>query len=277
MSYHEFAQHLGSFDHLSELGVTNFFTNSNSYWGDMKRLSPGAVEHFQQIFNAKDIDATKILAMGAEHNDNIRVIDHQNYKVYWEMNAEKDSSPAMRLWCDSFITKESIPMIVSPADCCVIVITGIDKADGKRFIALVHAGFIGALLNIVSKTVERIQSIYSCDRGDFRAFMFPYVNGDRFIKTPQDTRVILAQSLPEWSDFLRDAESGISVSFGKKVERELEILGIPFETTGIDTFEANKNGYLYSESYLKSTNDDRTKRFGVGICLALPNSLEDKS
>jgi copper oxidase (laccase) domain-containing protein len=260
------SDNLGSFKSLHDQNVINFFTYSNQDWGDMKRLTPGAQAKYDAIFKRFGVSPERMLAMGAEHGDTIRFIDNENYEVFWGVNPEKDTR-IMRLWSDGFITKERIPIIVSPGDCCVVAITGVDREDGKRFIIVVHAGFTGAILKIVTKAVNLAHHYFLFANDSLTAYSFPHVSREHYVKPANDPRVQRAIKKPEWTQYLHQKDDNIVVAFGEKVESELRDLGIRYESSQIDTFDANRNGLLQSESYQKSINGDRSLRFGIGFCI----------
>lgn len=265
MSLQFFKNGTGNFTHLTVNGIYNFFTYSNDIWGNMRLTEESASKHFQQLFSQFQLPNTYILSIGAEHNDAIRVIDQDNYNIYAQLNEQK--KPIINLTCDAIITKERLPIIITPGDCAVVILTGIDARDGKRFMAMIHAGFTGAILQITTKTIQRIHELYDVENTDIQAAVFPYINGEHYVKSYNDTRLLTIIDQPEWQSFLDKREEGVAISFGKKVEAELIALDITFESSKIDTYIGQKDGILYSERFQREHNYQRIERFGVGAMI----------
>lgn len=256
---------LKSFDSLTTLGVINFFTYSNEFWGDMSSRSKDSESKFKRIFSDSGVEAQTMLSILPEHNDNVRVIDRDNLKIHKIF--QKTGSSILKLSCDAIVTKEKVPLILTPGDCAAVFLTGIDESDGKRFVALIHSGFTGAILDIVSKTITAAKSVYKFNNSDLVAAVLPYIDGKHYVKKLEDDRVRMVIKNPMWKNALKETENAVEVNYGRKLEDEIAALGIKFESTGMDTYKENAAGNLFSQTYLRDQKLIDTKRFGVGICL----------
>lgn len=256
---------LKSFQSFTDKEIVNFFTYSNHAWGDMSLRSKEAESKFKRIFSDFSIDSKTILSILPEHNDNVRIIDKDNLRIH-EM-IQKTSGSIIKLSCDAIVTKEKVPLIISPGDCAVIFLTGIDEQDGKKFIAIIHSGFTGAILDIVSKTVTAAKSVYKFNNSDLLAAVLPYINGKHYVKKLEDDRVQMVIDNSLWENALTKTENGLEVNYGKKLEDEIAALEIKFESTGMDTYDENSKGNLFSQTYLRDQKLLDTQRFGVGICI----------
>lgn len=262
---------LTSFPKLTELGVKNFFTHDNNFWGPMNLSNGKALQNYKVILDELDISSREFLYLAAEHNDNVRLVTEENlrfYKLFNKSELASDFLTPITLDGDSIVTKVTqIPLVITPADCSVILMTGLDKKDNTRFIILTHVGIFGAILQIYKKNLDLAHIYYDFENSDLEIFFFPGISAQNFTKPKSDFRSYLLED-SEWRDFTFDFGDRFGMDIEGKVSADLESYGVKHITkTGLDTYEEDKNDKLFS--YVRTTQIERVKsNFAVGVCLA---------
>jgi len=263
---------LGIFSGLSELGVKNIFTCDNKKWRNMSLLSnPRAIRKYERLFALTGIKHKEFIYIRPDHNDAIQVFTEENLLVYKLFNTVKKPYSNLKIlpiYIDGVITKEKIPIIISPADCLVLVLTAKDRKDKKRFMILVHAGMSGAYLNIHKKALKEAKSLYSFHVSDVEAYVFPYISERNYKKPSTNNNLLPFLKSFEWKNFIKRKGKRISLAFGKKIESDLRRIGIiKIFSSGIDTYEAQKEGRLFSFVYQKKRRAKKFKHFAVVVSL----------
>lgn len=260
---------VASFPRLTDSGVINGATTSHEAWGSMRVFDDGAEAKYQRFFNVLSVPTSKFLYMAPDHNDNVQVVTAENLAIYEMLNTSNSFNDISRIdiVTDAVITKESIPVVVTPADCVVACITGTDHHDGKRFVAVIHVGFTGALLGIVGKVLDIVQTKYSVDLSQCSAFVFPYIDGEHYQKPLKDKRVQMVINKEEWRPYLDVSHEVVSVDFGGKVAADLKKRVGSVGISEMYTYHGHTQETLYSHTYAKEHDEDATSRFVVSIAL----------
>ncbi|MCS7317048.1 MAG: laccase domain-containing protein [Candidatus Dojkabacteria bacterium] len=217
-----------------------------------------------QILKEKSI-TDKYIIMSTEGNNQISIIDEQNYFAYLLNNT--DEKNYIRLFCDCIIINHKIPVIVSPADCMIILVIGYNHKANSFIKCLIHVGFVGSILNLHIKSINFLKRLYLCNA--FEAFIFPYIFGEHYIKNVNDQRIKYALELDKnWRKYFVKTNSNsnlFNVYFANKVKDDLRKLGVDIYDSNLDTYTENQKGNLYSLTYLREHNMDTTQRFGILI------------
>lgn len=253
---------LQSFSNLNS--IVNFYTPSTPPWGNMRISEPDSLVKFVEAFrlSGKELRENQLVYMSVEHSDGIRFIDKNNVSIYQILQNED----LTKITADCVVTKlNNIGIIVTPADCAIVALTGIDKSDGQRFVAVMHLGLTGTILNLVSQTVSLIKHQYQIEDSQMQAAIFPHISAKHYRKTLSDKRYLLIKDNPEWKDCLDITETDVGFDFGAMIRKQLTRDGINFEDSGIDNYLPENQ--LFSHTYLKEHNQDETQRFGVGVAI----------
>lgn len=263
---------LCSFIRLSGDGVKNFFTYDNKRWGNMSLISnPRALSKYERLFPLCNIKNREFIYLRPDHNDGLQHVTHKNLQVYRLFNAIKKDYSNLTVYpihIDGIITKEKIPFIITPADCLILVLTAIDRKDKKRFIILIHAGMSGAYLNIHKKALCYAKNIYSFSTRDIEAFLFPSISEEHYKKPIMNNDLLPLLKMQEWKRFIVKKGKVVHLAFTRKIEYDLYKMGIKrIYSSGIDTYEAQKEGKLFSHVYQKRRKPKKSMHFAVVISL----------
>ncbi|MCA9380653.1 laccase domain-containing protein [Candidatus Dojkabacteria bacterium] len=258
---------LGFFTELEELGVKNFFTYDNSIWGHMGISSEDANEKYKKLFDLLEINLSEVIYIGSSHNNEVQFLDENNLPIYQAFNRH-DKSGFVVINTDGLITKlTNIPLIITPADCAIICITGVDKKDGKRFITNLHAGIYGTMLKIHTIALKLIRDNY--EASDMKVFIFPSVSSNYYKKSLDDKlRGRLAKD-PHWADFTNIEKDMFSMDIERKLVSDFKNEGIDegsIFVTGVNTYDEQEKGRLFSATYAKA-HDLPKRNFAVGLTL----------
>lgn len=263
---------LGMFKELNDLGITNFFTCSNAEWGSMKLPLARNFGKYQKIFHLLNIKSPNLVLLAPDHNDNVHVLTKENLIVYGLFNKDSAISGLIRISSDGIITKEKIPLVVTPADCVVVAICGVDLKDKRKFVILLHCGFTGTILQIVKKAIKTAHAYYDFCEKNLSAFVFPYIDGKHYVKELKNNQMFsyFKKELDgtRWKSFLKRENGHVEIDFGERLVADLTEIGIGnISSTGIDTYTAHEKGLLYSHVFAMEKRQDKGKRFAVGVSL----------
>lgn len=260
-------KNLAHFETLTSLGIKNFFTFDNAKWLNVvPRLEK---TEYLEIFTSMNLPLENIFYMGAEHLDNIRVVDESNialYKEFTKFEKYKNSVELNLVNCDGMITKENITILVAPADCAIICITGVDKKDNRRFIAVIHAGIFGTMLEIHKKALEKLKSLYEFNLSDLQSFIYPTIDGKNYVKSKEDkTRGHLFKD-NDWQNYVVDKGENFEVHFRNKIIDDLKSAGVTnIHISELNTYAENEKGNLFSYVYQKEKKVEEFRNFLVGF------------
>jgi len=262
---------LGYFPMLSKLKVKNFFTFDNKVWGNMRYTeNPSSLTRLNKAFKLVGIKSKKYICILSKHDSKVQFLNHRNLQVYGMFNREeeiKGSIEPLRLYIDGLITKLSFPIVIAPADCVVLVIYGKDSKDRKKFIMVLHLGVSGTYLKLHEKALKQAHMYYKFKNKDLKAFLFPYIHGENYLKTREDDTCNILNK-KEWKKYLIEVKNKIEVDFGRKIKDDLEKFDIKcIYDSELDTYEECKKGKLFSHTYLKEKRLGDTKRFAIGVSL----------
>jgi copper oxidase (laccase) domain-containing protein len=265
------SEQLASFQSLNAQGIKNFFTFDNNKWRGMGLSKERSIEKYEKIFSNLNINHKIFLYLGAEQNNNVQIIDEDNLKIYQLFNKSDYKTENLQpivIPGDGIITKLTIPIVVTPADCSVLCFVGIDKKDNKKFVIFLHSGVYGTMLKIYSRALKIAHTFYDFDNNDLDVFIYPSVGKEYYIKLKTDDyRGHLVQD-PEWKDFILDKGDSFGIDIENKIISDLKSYGIKkIYSTGIEVYQANVDGKLFSFTYSKEKKID-SNNFAVGVCIA---------
>ncbi len=114
-----------------------------------------------QLADTLNINVDKIIKQKQIHTDNIVFINNQNY------SGESDAM---------FTNKTTYCLSVSIADCVAILIY--DKKN--NIISAVHSGWKGTKLNIIGKTINKLQEQFNSKAEDLLFYISPSASVDNY-------------------------------------------------------------------------------------------------
>ena len=150
---------------------------------DFKKVLKNRIKFFKKI-NAPIED---VVCMWVQGKDGVKIASIKNMGI-----SMLDTNNAVKT--DSLITnKKSLYLFLLIADCTPVILFD----PKKKVIAVVHAGWKGVDLEIVKKTVTKLETKYLVDPGNIIAGIGPAVRKDDFIKSSP-----LQKDDPKWQPFL---------------------------------------------------------------------------
>jgi len=266
-----FRNNLGIFSRLLNLGVKNFFTYDNEKWGSARYTeNPKFLPNLRRIFKYQGVLKEHYIHLMSSHNDEVQILTKGNleaYKIFCQDEVAGPLKPVL-VYTDSLITKVKIPIVIATADCAIVVLTGIDKKDSKRFVIFSHLGIAGVLLNLIAKSIDTAKTVYKFKNSDLEAFVFPYLVRDNYKKEREEIKFKELLKGYEGVKFIEVSGNMVDIYLGRKVQDELKKLGVKsISQTGLDTLEEHKKGKLFSHTYSYFKKKDKGKRFAVGVSL----------
>lgn len=143
--------------------------------------------------------------------------------------------------CDGIVTKDkSKSLVVFPGDC--IVVAGIDKASGTRFIF--HAGWRGVAANIAKEMAKKLKEI-GVSLKNMEIIIFPSISRE-FLTLDEKN----AQSFQTYGDSMRWNEE-----IGQYNIDLISILESQLQQEGFDQEKNFKMDYCTYSSYDSKVND----------------------
>jgi len=269
-----FRDGIGFFPDLLSLGIKNAFTYDNQLWGTFRRLQQTGWGNYKKLMTTAGIDSDTLGILGVENNDGIQMITTANWEVYQHFAKRDEINKGQPLTAtvvstDGIITDQPIPLLLAPADCAGIVITGIDTQTSKRFLIFLHSGLYGMQLGIIKKSLQQAHLVYTFAHADLQAFVFPHITGAHY-KHPKATwKHHDFLDIEEWQPYFLDYDDKWGIDFSSKIFHELQAQGISkvFDS-GLDTYIENKEGRLFSQTYNREHNPDGLlQRFGIVVQL----------
>ncbi len=110
------------------------------------------IKNYELYCMAVGIDINKMVLTRQVHKDDIHIASKEDYGAM--INKECDLVEA-----DALITdKKGVTLVKFSADCPVIYLLDIKK----KVVALIHSGWRSTALNIVGKTIEKMESEFGC-------------------------------------------------------------------------------------------------------------------
>lgn len=250
------------FPELQNLGIENFCTTK--HYGNLSfKTNPENAKNTISDLVAKynthnNKNENFFFVMRTEGVDQIDEITSRNLNMYKFLS---DNDGFKKLTCDAIITDQKVWLIVSPADCMILVLVG--RKNNNLFVAFVHLGFTGVILDLHKKVLNSLV-VQGVDV--IKAFAFPYISGKSYKRDFADSKISILQNDSSWKDFLVKDENGlVEVHFGSRVIHYLTQQGIEVVDSGLDTYTLAESNILYSHYYSNKKNIDVGSRFAVGI------------
>lgn len=123
-----------------------------------KEVDSKNIEDLKNSFTEKEFSLSNLTSNMQIHSDIVNVIESNDIK------SKKEG--------DALITNlKNIPLLVFTADCVPVAI--IDKQN--KSIGVAHAGWKGTYLEIVKKTIEKMQKLYGTDSDDIVCVIGPSI------------------------------------------------------------------------------------------------------
>lgn len=259
--------HLAYFQSLENLGIKNFFTFNNEKWGNMRISDANFNQKFDEISDTFEMSSHELIYLAAEQNNNVVILNESNLKIYRLFNKSPLSNEKrniIALNTDSIITKLKIPVVITPADCAVIYIIGVDKKDNQKFMCFIHAGVFGTMLNIHTKVLDIAHTFYDFENKDLNIFVTPAVAGENYRKDKSEDVRGLIFTDPDWAEHVIDYEDKFGIKIITKIISDYTKAGVKnIEDSKMDSFTEASKGNLHSLTFYKSLGQE-SKNFIVG-------------
>lgn len=264
------------FKELTSNGVVNACTFSNTTWGNMRLGDNNAPKKYDLLFNSLNLQHKHFAYLIPNHNDNVQILTKENitsykyFNKFEKWNDENEKRIPFVIETDAIVTTQSIPIVIAPADCYVLVINGVDDITGEKLIGMAHLGLNGTILNLQSKLIGTILWKYSVNVEELEAFLYPGISSEKYVKKFSDKFIGDLPSRDDWFDHttkINDDEFIIDIE--SRIKNDLISLGLPdskIHSTDLDTHEEQGLGNLYSRTYQKE-NDLSFENHAVIACL----------
>lgn len=247
---------------LDSRGIRHGMTFDNHVWGDMKLSASGVVDRYRRLLGGLGISTETFLYLVADHNDNVQVLTRQNLETYRFFNRHRtgdwessDDLSVITLTADAVITKESLAMSVATADCNVVALHGVDRVDGRPFLAFVHVGLSGCVLGIHRKVMGLLDHAFQFAVDELVACVFPGIGKESYHKSTHDPYVQHLREDTAWRPFVTDgAGDTFGIDLTGKIVADLTAMGIPEPNcfrTSLDTYVEQKRERLQSRTFQK--------------------------
>ena len=155
----------------------------------------GNVEGNRATFTrAFDLTPHQLLTVKQVHGEDILLIDENN----------PDLSHFLTVEADAIITNQSEIMIgILTADCFPLLIWH----EGKRIIAVIHAGWRGAASGLVTKVIRTIHTQFDCPATELRAAIGPGVGAHTY-EVDRPVRDAFRQGTGFWNEISKETKLG---------------------------------------------------------------------
>lgn len=138
------------------------------------RFSKSALRDFQTLLEKHLIDPAETFSPALGRNYRIITIDKGNEEKYAGRFIENGDLSG-EYHCDAVIVFDAtIPVAFRIGDCPVVLIVGNDP-QGKKIMALVHAGRAELTAGMLKTTVAQMQSLYRIHLPSATAYVFPHI------------------------------------------------------------------------------------------------------
>lgn len=194
--------------------------------GDMSLSSSpeAAIENRAAFLRSVGLTLDQTISMRVKHGDRISVVSSLNCG---RGARDQNDAPAT----DALITAApSVALFLAAADCVPIALWD----NRQRVVALVHAGWKGTHLQIVSAVVSRMNREFGCRLADIEAYLGPGIKAASFCFPDP-----IQRRLPGWTPYLHTTSTGeVSIDLFAYNRDQLLREGVPrtsiYEST-IDT------------------------------------------
>ncbi|KKQ25665.1 MAG: Multi-copper polyphenol oxidoreductase, laccase [Candidatus Woesebacteria bacterium GW2011_GWA1_37_8] len=228
-------------------GNLSYFFNGQA--ADKDKVSENRKKFFEKI----GIDINKTIGIWVEGEDRVLVADPMQAGI-----SMTDKEHAVR--CDALITKQrNLFLFLLIADCLQVILF-----DPKnKALGIVHVGWRGADLEIVKKTLNRMEEVYRTDPKDLIVGFGPSARKENYIKeNPGQINDV------RWKDFLEEVGDGkfkVDVSgFCRHQLLDSGVLNSNIYDSGIDTVTDNRFFSHYRQNILPH---DKQGRFACVVGL----------
>ena len=214
---------------------------------------PGAVdENRTRLLEALDLASCRETLTMAEqvHGDNIALIDETNAGS--GARASGGAGPVTAT--DALMTvTPGVPLMLCFADCVPVVLI----APGPA-IAVVHAGWRGALAGLAGKAVRSLAQHADCDAAEIRAFIGPHIRACHY----EVDATLLSHFINTFGTFARAGSGGLDLE--AVILRSLTDAGVaPWRTTSLGACTAEATDRFFSYR----AEGAQTGRHGALACI----------
>lgn len=160
------------FDQLERLGVrAALMSDRNDGSMSLVHSAGAAAENRRRLFGAAGLLIERSVCASQVHGNRVHIVTET--EAGCGSLSHDDALPDT----DALATRsEGIPLAVSIADCCPILL--FDPV--RRAIAAIHAGRAGTLANVCGATVHAMNRAWACNPADIHAHIGPSAGPDRY-------------------------------------------------------------------------------------------------
>lgn len=161
------------------------FGNMDDRFGD----AADVLEARYELYRTVGLRLSQVAVMYPA-NDGLTVMDLAGQKTF-----DYDTDAGIRT--DAFITPEvEVGLAMNPADCNVIALS-----DGETLLS-VHAGWKGAVKQILERTIDQAVSIYGFDPANAQAYFAPAISSESYTTEQLDP----GQTTDAWVPFVHPSQ-----------------------------------------------------------------------
>lgn len=211
----------------------------------------------EKLFQKEDENIDCLYVPNAEHTNMIVLLEECMYYKMVQYNNVTLKMP--KPLCDGILTQDNTKsLIVFPGDC--IVVAGIDKASGTRFI--LHAGWRGVSINIAKNMAIELQKLGVALK-NMEIIIFPSISKEFLTLDEKNTQSFQTEDSMRWNEEIGqyniDLVSILKSQLIKEGFCEKNISEMDYCTYSA----SDKNGYMFN-SYRRDKSIQRNAAILLG-------------
>ena len=195
--------------------------------------------------------------MMAENGDKILDLDES------KISNKEAPSEGRFVSCDAMFSRlRTAVLIVKPADCVVSLLVA--ASNRGTVIGLIHTGFRGVDLDLPSKAIRHLTSVYGVNPADITIGITPHISAESYyIRSLAELR-----DPTKWQGFIEEKEGLYYLNTRGLLLQQYNCAGVSkdnIEVYDIDTYSAAKGNESYSERFWRLHQVSQNGRFVVAI------------
>lgn len=200
----------------------------------------------RKFFNQHGLNPRQVIEGKQIHSDRILLLNSENTKMWVGMNI-----PGV----DGFVTDQAeAGILLKVADCVPLVIYD----PTHHVMAVIHAGWQGAVKQIHLKGLTIMQNAYQTDPGEVLVWMGPSAQKCCFTSENQPEQ----SEDPSWKSFIESKSDGYSVDIPGYLAATFKLAGVKAKNIQVDSRCTVEDQAFFSHQRAKKT-DSAESRFLV--------------